>query len=373
MMRSLILFVYVLVGVVAAFADIPETASELGGRTQVVVTALDLQRHPMRSGLGLVWDEQTLICSYRLVSGAALVQTQAAEATIQTSRVVSYSRYFDLTVLQTTEDLPLNNPLGSSDTIGKGDALFVLIAEKDHWVSKSLSVKSWDDPGKGYQLILTDPPPGRFEPSPVYNRDGKVVGWMFAPGKTIPVRDLDRFVTGKSGTVSLAELNSAVTLWEPKQLPAGSASAQVLSSLELRMVRGTVHFPFQVSFPKNWKVQVEVRESHFVVRTWEESMGICMELRIIPQQSEDLPAAIEKAETLMFSGMSRCDFSPYSAKHISGFLACYENPDPAMEDGISAFYGMMGMNLYVLTITYPEKWEEEVRPFREKTLDSLQL
>jgi hypothetical protein len=340
--------------------------------TPVKVTAYDERRQPMGTGLALIWDNQTFFCSFRLAQGASFVRVEGEEGPLDVSKVVSYSRYFDFVVLQAGGALAAKNPLGNSDAIGVGDPVFMPVHRQDTWTFPRESVRSWNDSGKGYQLIMTDVPAGPFESCPMYNRDGKEVGWMFSAGKAIPVRDLDRFVSGKTGLAALTELDSAVSLWEPKNLAGGTVSP-TLSTLEPRVLRGTVQFPFQISFPKNWKVQVEAHERMFVVRTWEESMGLGMELRVIPQQDEDLPTAIERAETLMFSGMARCNFAPYSARRISGFLACYDHPDPARHDSIRAFFGMLGNHLYVVTITFPDKWGEQAMPLLEHTLDTLQM
>lgn len=335
------------------------------------VIAFDERRQPMGTGLALVWDNQTFFCSFRLAQGASFVRVEGEEGALEVDKVVSYSRYFDFVVLHAGGALAATNPLGNSDALGVGDPVFVPVHRQNTWAFPGETVRSWNDSAKGYQLIMTDAKAASFESGPMYNRDGKEIGWMFSPGKAIPVRDLDRFVSGKTGMAALPELNSAVSLWEPKNLAAGTAPP-ALSSLEPRIVRGTVQFPFQISLPKTWKVQVEAHERMFVVRTWEESVGMGMELRVIPQKDDDLPGGIERAETLMFSGMARCDFAPYSARRISGFLACYDPPDPARHDSIRAFYGMLGNNLYVVTITNPDKWDEQALLLFERTLDTLQ-
>src|SRR5262249_23256949 len=159
------------------------------------------------------------------------------------------------------------------------------------WKIAKESVRSWKDSGKGYQLITTDQP-SPFDSCPLYNQDGKEVGWMFSPGKAIPARDLDRYASGKTTWVSLGEVSNTVSAWEPKSLPSGKMTP-TLSTLEPRILRGTVQFPFQISFPKNWKYQVEPHERMFVVHTWEDATGMDMDLRVIPEQEDDLPGAIE--------------------------------------------------------------------------------
>lgn len=340
--------------------------------TPLKVTAYDSHRQPIRTGIALAWDNQTFFCSFHFTQGALFVVVDGEEGPLEVRKVVSYSRYFDFVVLQADGVLAVKDPLGNSDALGVGDPVFVPVRRQDTWTFPGQSVRSWNDSGKGYQVITTDAPAGAFEPSPIYNRDGKEIAWMFSSGKAISVRDLDHFVSGKSGTATLAEVNNAVSLWEPKSLAAGTVSP-ALSSLEPRVLRGTVQFPFQISFPKNWKYQVEAHEGMFIVRTWEESTGVGMELRVIPQQDDDLPGAIERTETLMFAGMARCNFAPYSARRISGFLACYDNPDPFRHDSNRAFFGMLGRQLYVLTITSPDKWGEQALLLLEHTLDTLQM
>lgn len=354
----------------ALAADLPETPAP----KQLVVSAMDLQRHVLRTGLGFVWDENTLFCSLQLVKDAAFVRVQGDDASFDLDRVVSYSRYFDVVVLHSDAELPMAGMLGSSDTTGKGDSVQVFVPDSNNrWLTKQIAVKSWDDPGKGYLLLTTDSPGSTFQSGPVLNREGMTIGWMFQPGETVPNRNLDRFVSGQTGTVSLKELNSITPMWETVQPSDKNIPELRLSEEELRMVRGTVRFPFRISFPKNWKNQIEARETQFVIRTAPESKNVFLELRVMPQSNPDLLSSIDSAERLLFSGMARCNFAPYSAKHVCGFLACYDNPDPSSRSAVQAFFGMMGSNLYVLTITYPGTWEDQVRPFLEKTLDSLEM
>jgi len=100
--------------------------------TPVSISALDAQKKSINAGLGFVWDEQTLLCSFQQVKGASFVRVDGSDGPVEVSVVLSYSRYFDVVVLRTDGGLVSGNSPGSSDALGVGILYLFRNVRKNH-------------------------------------------------------------------------------------------------------------------------------------------------------------------------------------------------------------------------------------------------
>jgi hypothetical protein len=339
-------------------------------KNKVVVEAFDEKGQFLRSGLGFVWDEATIVCSYRNVQGASLIKVLLNGLKSYTNRLISFNDLFDLAVLKAEEEMPEASPLGSSDMVASGDTIYFLVREKTKWQVREAMVEGWTDTGKGYEMIRLQTTPAS-EPSPLYNSSGKIVGWFPTGSLGIPLEAIGSFVSKKTSTVSLAEVKDPSRIWALKLIPEHPEAAAKWESPEMKSVSGNVQFPFQVDVPKHWQQQRVALSDKFLLRVFEENFGFCVELRILPPRSDDLPSAIERAETLLFSNLGRSNLVPFSARHLTGFRAAYEAMDPEAKYSLGVFYTMSRKYLYVLSLIYPPKYQEEAEILFDQIVSSL--
>jgi hypothetical protein len=73
---------------------------------------------------------------------------------------------------------------------------------------------------------------------------------------------------------------------------------------------------------------------------------------------------------MIFPNASRSELSPYSSASISGLKARYELSDHYIS---SAFYANSTAGFYVLTITHPQKFEEELQPLVDEILNTFKI
>jgi len=323
-------------------------------QNRAIVEAFDANGHLLRSGLGFVFDEDTIICSYRNVQGASLIELRINGEKMSSNRLVSYNDLFDLAVLKAENEIPLEPEPASSGVLGAGDPVYFYSRKGEIWERTSASVKGFLDSGKGYEMIqLTIPgPPAGLEASPLYNGAGKTVGWLSRDSKAVSIYTIAQILAGKTGSVPLPEVGSEEKKCGSRTWHAKAETGTTLYFSDWVLVRGTSAFPFQIELPKKWIFERKTESGRFLLKAIDEHFGICIALSVSPQHTDDLMNAIEKTETLLFSGFSRSTLAPYSADHFTGFLAHYEDLDPDSNYAMNNFYAMSGANLYILSLQH---------------------
>ena len=141
----------------------------------------------------------------------------------------------------------------------------------------------------------------------------------------------------------------------------------------MKPVEGPARFPFVLQLPESWSFETSIQPGRYLLLSINGRFGISIALRVVPEESEDLMAGLEKVESLMFPGIPRAEMSPYSADHFTGIMAVYDEQDDKREYSTTMFCAATGGNLYVLTLTYPLKYREQIRPLSEELMASLQL
>src|SRR3990172_13153522 len=342
------------------------TVPEAIEKGKVYVEAFDRTGKFLRAGLGFVWDQGTVICSYSNVKGASTIKLAAGETRNYSNRLISYSRPFDLAVLKAEEEIGEAIPLGSSDMLSAGDSIYYFLRKKGKWQLLGGVVKGWIDSGKGYELIrlqLAEEVAESADPSPLYNGAGKVVGWLNRGSIALPLEAVGNIVGEKSVTVSLAEMSDGSGVWAPRKVKEREIPDKQWEMPEMSRQEGTRLFPFRVDMPRYWKIERVTIGERFLLRAVDDEFGVCVELRILPAASDGLILAIEQAEARIFPGLNRSHLIPYSADPITGFRAEYED----LENGYSTsiFYTISRQKFYALSISYPQKYKELVLPLIE--------
>ncbi len=342
---------------------------------RITVEAFDSNGRFLRGGLGFAYDEDTIVCSYRSVRGASLIEARIDGEKSSSNRLISYNDLFDLAILKTEHEIPLDSETGSSSTLATGDSVYFYSRQGEIWRRTGATVKTFLDSGRGYEMIRLTIPDAQadLESSPLYNDAGKIVGWMSRDSKAVSIRTIAQILHGKTVSVPLGEIGSPEKKCGSGKWHGSIQAGEALSFNGWVPVRGTPAFPFEIELPKGWNFERKSEAGRFSLEGFDEHFGICLGLRISPQQTNDLMLAIEKAETFFFAGFSRSLLAPYSADHFSGFLAHYDDPDPESDYAMEVFFAMSGANLYILSIKHPEVIQDRITPFMEQLVSSLRL
>lgn len=344
-------------------------------QNRAIIEAFDATGHLLHSGLGFVFDEDTIICSYRSVQGASLIELRISGEKMSSNRLVSYNDLFDLAVLKAENEIPLEPEPASPSVLGAGDSVYFYSRKGETWQRTSAKVKGFLDSGKGYEMIqLTIPgAPARLEASPLYNSAGKTVGWLSRDSKAVSIHTIAQIMAGKTGSVPLPEMGSEEKKCGSRKGRPKTETGGALYFSDWVQMRGTSAFPFQIELPKEWIFEQKTESGRFLLKAFDEHFGICIALTVSPQQTDDLMNAIENTETVLFSGFSRSTLAPYSADHFTGFLAHYDDLDPDSNYAMDNFYAMSGSNLYILSLQHSALLQDQIQLLMEQLVSSLRL
>lgn len=337
---------------------------------RVLVESRDAQGHVLQNSLGFVLDETTVVTSYNAVKGASLLNLHSGEYLGTSSRILSCSNFMDLALVK-TEEMPMDPVLAGSDTLAAGDPVYYLNREKNDWRIVPAKVKSWRDSGQGYELIQLDPAPAGIS-SPLFNSAGKVVGWI-SEGVTAPLKAIYQFFADKDSALPLAEMKTEGKFWN---LFRAKETAETKDHLELsgtRSIQGPPRFPFELSLPGSWAFETSVESGRYLLLSMNGRFGITISLRIVSQPADDLMEGLQRVEALMFPGVPRAEMTPYSTDHYTGMKVLYEDQDEENGYSTNLFCAVSRGNLYVLTLTYPSKYHEEIQPLSEELLASFKI
>ncbi len=344
-------------------------------QNRAIVEAFDSTGHLLHSGLGFAYDEDTIICSYHNVQGASLIELRMNGEKMSSNRLISYNDLFDLAVLKAEDELPLEPEPAGSSMLGTGDPVYFYSRTGTTWQRTTASVKGFLDSGKGYEIIQLAIPgaSARQEASPLYNGAGKTVGWLSRDSTAVSIHTIAQILSGKTGSVPLPEVGNIETKCGSRKWHTKTETSEALYFSDWVLVRGTAAFPFQIELPKEWIFERKAESRSYLLEAVDEHSGVCITLRASPQQADDLRDAIEKAETLLFSGFVRSVLDPYSADHFTGFLAHYEDLDPNSNYSMDNFYAMSGSNLYILSLQHPVVLQNQIQLLMEQLVSSLRL
>ncbi len=325
----------------------------------------------LRKGMGFLFDETTVVCSYTDVKGAAQLRVQWDGHERTTNRVISYSEEMDLIVIGTEEELPLAITLGSSSMLAIGDPVLFWQTKDGAVELLETTVEDVIDTGKGYDVLRIQIDPEPRSPSPLYNSSGKVVGWLQGK-RAIPIETIAMMLQNKEIPVLISDLNNAEGSWKLKKLRGESQETSFRVS-ELQTLRGSSIFPFRIDLPEHWKHQQYKFSGRLLLRSEGRLSGILVEVRAEDPVSDDLIAAIERTETLIFTDLARSEMIPYSADHLTGFRARYEDSDPEQPHSLVAFYTMSAGKFYVVSVWFPASLADQARALIDQILSSFRL
>ncbi len=238
-------------------------------------------------------------------------------------------------------------------------------------------MQNFIDSGNGYEVIrLKTPaeqePSPKVEPSPVFNAEGKVVAWLNTSSSALPLEAIAGIVVDKTSSISLSEASEGLRICNIKK-PESITAPKTLDAVEMKTTEGHPPFSFTIEFPRDWKYFRLASAGRYILRAANEEAGVCVELRILPQQSDDLQIAVQKSETMFASGLSRSDLAPFSGEALSGLKADYVETDPDSEFAVTAYYTMSNKNFYILAMRYPQQYAEEVHRLLDQIVSSLKI
>ncbi|HJZ11875.1 MAG TPA: hypothetical protein VJ521_06985 [Acidobacteriota bacterium] len=332
--------------------------------------AYDANGKFLRKSLGFLWDEATVICSFSGVKDASVIEVKTDGSRNSMNRLMTYNAAFDLAVLKTEEEFQETPVLGSSNLVAAGDRIHYFSRQQDRWLRVDASVKDWVDSGQGYQFMrLAVPQQNVFEPSPVYNAQDKVVGWINRGGTAIPLEAIDALVSERNVSVPLDDFKRRSDSWMPRKRTMKGSIAKTWKQPEMTEKTGTSRFPYTCVVPKGWDHQESSQGDRYLFRSFDEASGINIELRIFPSSGGDMMSTIEEAEARIFTGVSRASLVPYSAQGFTGFMANYDDLEAAYIT--SVFYTMFRKNVYALSVAFPQKLEQQINPLLDQVLSSL--
>lgn len=354
--------------ILCAAAPVPEDQIQAA---RVVVESRDPQGRVLQSSLGFELDDTTVVTSYNAVKGASLLHVRSGEYDGQVNRILSCTNFMDLALVKTSEEMPMDPALAGSDTLAIGDPVYYLAPDKAGWHIVPAHVKNWRDSGQGYEMMDLDPVPAPSS-SPLFNSTGKVVGWI-SGGVVAPLRAVYQFFGEKDSAVPLAELSLEGKFWTLFRAKSSADKKDRIELTGMHTIQGTPHFPFTLSLPGGWPFQTGVQPGRYLLMSMNGRFGITIALRAVPGQTDDLMAELDRVEALMFQGIPRAEMTPFSADHFTGIKAQYEDPNETSGYSTELFCTLTNRNLYVLTVTYPRKYDEEIRPLIEEILASFRI
>ena len=338
---------------------------------KVAIAALDQAGRTIHRGTGFLYNETRVICSYADVHAASAIRVEWPGGSSETNRIVSYSESMDLVVLAAPQEIPVETPIGMSTTLALGDKVSYWIQQDDRWELARGAVHQILDTGKGYDLILIESASYTTRATPLYNSDKKIVGWLQGK-RAIPMETIAEYAEKKPGELTINELNRSALRWKfSKPVSAADGPGEEFSVSALKTVSGPSSYSFHMNLPEDWKAIVSDHGGKFLVRY--EHAGICVEVRAMPLGNEDLLSSLEEIENTVFADFRRSELIPYSAEYLTGFRASYEDSDAMNPYSLQAFYTSSSQNLYLLSISYPEKKEEDMKPLVEQIFSSFRM
>lgn len=342
---------------------------------KILVQALDTKGRVLGSCIGFIWDQGTVVTSYDTVKDASIVQVQAGDSKTYSSKVVAFNDRWNLAMLQGQEEMPEGSPLGSSDTLALGDPVYYFNRLNSNWNLEKASVAKYDDMESGFQTIrIQSPSEDRAEAgtisSPLYNTSGKIVGWLVNRTTAIPLKSIYMFLGSKDVAVPLKDIGLQKKFWMIHKIPPADRSGQPIRFTKMKPILGTSSFPFEIHLPSEWQHRTATERTRYLLLCLNGELGTSIALRIVKQGTEDLMSAVQQTETMILPNASRSDLVPYSSDWLSGLKARYESADGFTS---SILYTSSAGNFYVLTITYPQQFEEELRPLVEQIQESFRM
>lgn len=333
---------------VFSFAQEPQNLV-LPQTPEVRIHAHNAQGTPLCDSLGFVWDDHTIVTSYSAVQGASWIKVELGGESLVAGELVSFSKLFDIAFLRTSEELPEGRLFGSSDTLAAGDSAFLFTQVKGTWKLKEAHLKKWEDSGQGF-VWLYFPEVSSGPASPLFNKNGKIVGWFPGKSPAIPLKAVFAQIADRSAPVPLQEFTAWEKFWNVLKIPSKTTDKQSAELLPVKKFSGPDTFHFEIGIPQNWEHETSQQKDHYLLLAASRQSGISLGMRVVPAQTGDLNLETERAELLLFPGIPRKDMDPAMVGGISGLQAQYEDSQGFVS---STFYGLSAGRLCILTITYP--------------------
>lgn len=378
-MKQLITLTFCLLNA-CLFADDAISRKDDVEKNKVSVLAFDDQGNILRSGVGFLWDEKSLVCAYSTVKGASTIKLEDTGLHSYSTRLISFNDAYDFAILKTEEEDMEPSLLAGSDTLAVGDRVYFFHREKGKWQFTEALVRGWMDSGQGYETIRlqksSQSTPGSdvsYDPSPLYNESAKVIGWVYRESLALPLKAMSGYVEEPNTSIALTDVKAPSDVWAAQKVKESVPSDVPFECCQMVFAEGTKQYPFRIQFPEQWKYQTYPQAARFLLRAKDFTYGVSLELRIFPQQTEDLVSAIDRIETLIFSGMPRSELVPYSSDHLTGFKAIYDEPNQMNGYSRVVFYVMSKNRFCILSITYPQKHSEEMTSVIEMVLASFEI
>ena len=346
-------------------SDPEEPAAEMH---RLQVSAVNSSGVVLRKGLGFLYDEKTIVCSYTDIQGAARIEVDSGEGSTFTSDLLAFQEAMDLAILSAPEELPGVAHLVSSSTVGIGDSVSYWTERNASWEKASGKVYQILDTGKGYSLILIESSNYSSRSTPLFDSDGRTVGWLQGK-RAIPMETIAKFAERQASRIPVSEMNKLTNGWK-FQKPATSVIRSPAQS-QMVQVSGPGSHPFRLNLPSNWTPKVLTSRGRFHVRY--EHSGVCIEVRATPLQEDNILAALEREENLVFTDFSRAEMTPYSADYLTGFRASYEDNDPLKPYSLDVFYTSSANQLYLVSIAYPKSEQQNMADLVDQIFASFRF
>jgi hypothetical protein len=339
------------------------------GATRVIVEAIDSGGRSLRSAPGFVWDDTTVVTTCSALEGAARLQIHAGDFNAPADRMTSCSSALDLAMVRTGEEMPLEPLLAGADILSTGDTVYYFPSPAAGSQVGQARVKGWTDSGLGFELAQLDPKPVGVR-SPLLSAAGKVVGWV-SEGLVVPLRGIYMSLAGHEGEITLRDLGAGQKFWSLYRAQPSASKDEIPETTAMKTLNGPAACRFRIAVPESWSSDMSTRGSNCLLMAMHGRFGATLALRVSLQQSDDLVQELERVETLMLPGMSRSDMAPFTTDHFTGMRAVYEDPAPGHETTV--FTAISGRQLYVLTLTYPQKFASGIEPLVEEILSSFRI
>jgi hypothetical protein len=335
----------------------------------VTVTGVGSGGNDLRTGLGFLYDETTLVCSFSDVKGATRVRIAIGDVTSYSTRVQAFSEAMDLAVLSLPQEMAITSPIVSSGTVPVNNAVWYLVDRGTGWERAKGTVHQILDTGKGHHLILIESGTYSRRSSPLYDSDGRIIGWLQGK-RAIAMETIAAFAEKSSAGMEITEIHSNQNPWKFVK-PATSERKDQLIFSSLRGVSGPAAFPFRLQLPDGSPPVISIKQSQFHARY--EYGPITVEVRAAPLNDANIIAAIAREENLGFTDFLRVEMTPFSADYVTGFLAFYEDTDPFRPYKLQVFYTSFRDSLYFVSVAYPEEGQHGAGDFARQVFASFRF
>jgi len=336
---------------------------------RVTVESLQPDGKITKSGLGFFYDSRTLVCSYSEVKNAAKIRVRAGDSIAFSNRVLGLNEDMDVAVLQISEEWPSEYKIGNSNLLAIGDAISFSIESKGQWTSVAGKVQSITDTGKGFNLIFIQSASSANRSVPLYNTQNQVVGWLQG-GRAVPLEMIAQLAEKSGENVTYLQANTGGAQWKFKKPPA-AAGAEVPQVGDMITFYGPTAFPFRIDLPQTWRSRAYKPSPGFLLRTDDPQTGVCAELRAMHASNSDILEGIDRTETTAFPGLSRSELIPFSTNHFTGFRAQYEDSDSRNPFRMDVFYTAFSGNFYVVSVSYPQTYEDKISVLVDQIFSSF--